>query len=57
MDPGTLGAQAITGGAKWLKERTRLALGGEKIGDYRWDGMVWIDGVRCTKCHLLLLHY
>ena len=57
MEAGTVGAESITGGAKWLLKRTRLALGGEKIGDYRWDGMVWFDGVRCAKCRLLVLHY
>jgi hypothetical protein len=57
MENGSLGAESITGGAKWHRSRTTLALGGEKIGDYRWDGMVWFDGFRCLKCRLLVLTF
>ena len=57
MEKGCVGAESITGGAKWHKSRSVLALGGEKIGDYRWDGMVWFDGFRCTKCRLLVLNF
>lgn len=57
MQKGCVGAESITGGAKWHESRSALALGGEKIGDYRWDGMVWLDGFRCVHCRILLLGY
>jgi len=56
MESGTLGAESYIGGAKWFKERSVLALGGEKVGDYRTSGMTWLDGFRCRRCELLLLH-
>ena len=57
MEPGSVAAESLTGGAKWHKARTTLALGGEKIGDYTTGGMVWFDGLRCTKCRILLMRY
>ncbi len=57
MEPGSVAAESITGGAKWHKKRSTLALGGEKIGDYTRGGMVWFDGYRCPTCRLLLLKY
>ncbi|MGA8276278.1 MAG: PF20097 family protein [Thermoplasmata archaeon] len=57
MEKGCVAAESITGGAKWHKSRSLLAVGGEKIGDYRWDGMVWFDGFRCAKCRLLVLSF
>jgi hypothetical protein len=50
-------AESLTGGAKWHRSRSVLALGGEKIGDYTAGGMVWFDRFRCTRCRLLLLDF
>jgi hypothetical protein len=55
MEAGTLGAESFVGRARWFKERSVLALGGEKVGDYRSDGMTWLDGFRCRECRLALL--
>jgi hypothetical protein len=57
METGSVAAESLTGGAKWHESRSRLALGGEKIGDYTLGGMVWFDGARCKSCRLLLLRY
>ncbi len=57
MEPGSVAAESLTGGAKWHRNRSMLALGGEKIGDYTSGGMVWFDGFRCPTCRLLLLKY
>lgn len=57
MEQGSVAAESYFGGAKWLKKRSLLVLGGERIGDFRWDGVVWFDGFRCPACRLLLLNY
>ncbi len=57
MEPGSVAAESLTGGAKWHRNRSMLALGGEKIGDYTSGGMVWFDGFRCPTCRLLQLKY
>ncbi len=57
MEKGSLAAESLTGGAKWHKSRSVLALGGEKIGDYTLGGMVWFDGFRCAKCRILVLGF
>ena len=54
---GVFGAESYLGGAKWYKERSTLALGGEKIMAPSMNAMVWIDGARCRACRLLLLDY
>ena len=56
MEKGTVGAESLTGGAKWHKSRSTLALGGEPVGDYSAGGMVWLDGYRCKRCDKLILH-
>jgi|GEM_PF-4227079 hypothetical protein len=56
MEPGTVGAESRAGGAKWFQDRSVLAIGGEKVGDYQASGMTWLDGFRCRRCEPLLLH-
>jgi hypothetical protein len=56
MEPGTVGAESLAGGAKWFQDRSVLAIGGEKVGDYQASGMTWLDGFRCRRCEPLLLH-
>ena len=57
MEKGLLAAESFVGGAKWVKERTRLALGGESLAPPdRW-GNVYLDGFRCTGCRILALSY
>lgn len=55
MEKGAVGAESLTGGAKWHKSRSTLALGGESVGDYTSGGMVWFDGYRCRNCGKLIL--
>ena len=55
MEEGTVGAESVTGGAKWHTSRSMLAVGGEPVGDYSAGGMVWLDGYRCRSCGRLIL--
>lgn len=57
MDLGFLVAESMVGGAKWMTEKTRLAIGGDHLQPPdRW-GNVYMSGQRCTECHLLLVRY
>lgn len=55
MEKGSVGAESLSGGAKWHTSRSTLALGGEPVGDYTDGGMVWLDGYRCRTCGRLVL--
>jgi hypothetical protein len=61
MEAGVLGAAspALTGlgGARWYKSKSFWAVGGEPVGGWSISGMAWIDGHRCTRCHIMLLRY
>ncbi len=57
LGSGTLGFVTYLGGPRWYRKRTTLALGGQNVVPKPLGGMVWIDGFRCEKCRLLLLHY
>ncbi len=57
MEPGLLGSESFTGGAKWYRRRTRLATGGEPLVKPGALGMVYIEGFRCPDCRTLLLSY
>ncbi len=57
LETGTIGAEMFLGGPKWHQSRSLLATGGEKIGQVRWDGMAWLDGVRCAHCRVIFLKY
>ena len=57
MQQGYLVTESYIGGAKWMEEKTRLALGGEPLAPPdRW-GNVYFAGLRCTDCRLLTLRY
>jgi len=57
MEQGYLVAESIVGGAKWMQEKTRLALGGEPLmPPDRW-GNVYLAGLRCAPCRLITLRY
>jgi len=57
MAQGYLVAESMLGGAKWMREKTRLAIGGDPITPPdRW-GNVYMAGLRCENCHLLTLRY
>jgi len=57
MAQGYLVAESMLGGAKWMREKTRLAIGGDPITPPdRW-GNVYIAGLRCEACRLLALRY
>ncbi len=57
MEKGVLAAESFVGGAKWVKERTRLALGGEGLAPPDRGGNVYLDGFRCGACRILALSY
>ncbi len=57
MEAGFLVAESMLGGAKWMRERTRLAVGGEPIQPPDSWGNVYLAGLRCTSCRLLTLRY
>ena len=57
MQQGYLVTESIIGGAKWMQEKTRLAIGGEPLQPPdRW-GNVYLAGLRCSGCRLLTLRY
>lgn len=57
MESGYLVTESLMEGAKWLRERTRLALGGETLADPdRW-GNVYLNAFRCPDCRRISLTY
>ena len=57
MQQGYLVTESMISGAKWMEEKTRLAIGGEPLQPPdRW-GNVYIAGLRCSGCRLLTLRY
>ena len=57
MEPGVLGAESLVGGAKWMRKRSRLAIGGEGLSSPHTWGNVYFDGFRCRSCRVLVLEY
>lgn len=57
MEPGFLGSESFISGMKWFKEKTILALGGEKIREPGMSGMVYLDGFICKKCKTIVVTY
>jgi hypothetical protein len=57
MEPGFLVAESFMGGAKWMRQRTRLAIGGGSVGRPDGLGNVYIQGFRCAACRHLSLDY
>ena len=57
MEPGFLVAESYVGGAKWVHEKTILAIGGEKVAKTDGAGNVYIRGFRCATCRHLALYY
>lgn len=57
MEKGFLGSESFISGMKWFKEKTILALGGEKIKDPGLSGMVYLDGFLCRKCQTMVVAY
>jgi hypothetical protein len=57
MERGFLGSESFISGMKWFKEKTILALGGEKIKDPGLSGMVYLDGFLCRKCQTMVVAY
>ena len=57
MEAGYLVSESIVAGAKWMQEKTRLAIGGEPLQPPdRW-GDAYPAGLRCPGCRLLPLRY
>jgi len=57
MMDGFLVAESFIQGVKWVKERTRLALGGEVLVQPDSYGNVYVEGVRCPSCKMMILKY
>ena len=57
MDQGFLGSESFISGMKWFKEKTVLALGGEKIKEPGMSGMVYLDGFICRNCQTMVVTY
>lgn len=57
MEPGFLVTESLLDGAKWMKEKTRLALGGETLATADSWGNVYLGAYRCLACRKLTLTY
>ena len=57
MEPGVLAAECLVGGAKWMRKRSRLSLGGEGLVSPDTWGNVYFDGFRCRHCRVLVVGY
>jgi hypothetical protein len=57
MEAGFLGAESLTSGAKWFREKKKLGTGGSPLAKPDGLGMVYLPGFRCQGCKLLLLNY
>ena len=57
MDTGYLVAESYISGIKWMREKTRLALGGESLQPPDSWGNVYLAGLRCASCRLLTIRY
>jgi hypothetical protein len=57
MEAGFLVTESLMEGAKWMKERTRLALGGEVLTEADNWGNVYLNAFRCFSCRRLSLTY
>ena len=57
MLKGAAGVMSYAAGVTWHDEPSALALHGETIVSAPIGGMIWLEGFRCSKCHLLLVHY
>jgi len=57
MEQGYLVAESMLSGAKWMQEKTRLAIGGERLQPPDSWGNVYLAGLRCSTCRLLTLRY
>jgi hypothetical protein len=49
MEAGFLVAESFVGGAKWMRKKTRLAMGGEVLADPDGLGNVYLEGLRCAS--------
>ena len=57
MEQGYLVTESLMEGAKWLKEKTRLALGGEMLAEADNWGNVYLSAFRCSACRRISLSY
>ncbi len=57
MAKGYLVAESFVEGAKWMRERTKLALGGEVLVKPDGFGNVYMDAYRCLACRRVVLRY
>lgn len=57
MEQGYLVSESFVSGVKWMREKTRLALGGEPIQPPDSWGNVYLAGLRCSTCRLVTLRY
>ena len=57
MEQGFLVTESLVEGAKWLREKTRLALGGEMLAEADNWGNVYLNAFRCSVCRRISLTY
>lgn len=57
MESGFLVTEALMEGAKWLKVKTRLALGGELLAEADNWGNVYLNAFRCNQCRRISVTY
>lgn len=57
MEQGYLVSESFVSGVKWMREKTRLTLGGEPIQPPDSWGNVYLAGLRCSTCRLVTLRY
>ncbi len=57
LTKGYLVAESFVEGAKWMVNKTKLAVGGEVIFKPDGWGNVYMDAYRCNGCRRLFLQY
>ena len=57
MEAGYLVTESLMEGAKWLKVKTRLALGGETLAEADNWGNVYLNAFRCNECRRISVTY
>ncbi len=57
MERGYLVAESFVEGAKWMREKTRLAIGGEVLVKPDGFGNVYMDARRCRSCRRVIVQY
>lgn len=57
MSTGAACVRSYAGGLTWHEAPSTLALHGKTLVSGPLGGTIWLEGFRCPKCHLLMVHY